>query len=92
MREALASSVAIGLPSPTRMAAAPSPLVISTGLAARAPRFSEATTRVSLPLPSASISAEVPARWVAATSMAEMSSDRFRAPATMPECSRSRNG
>ena len=74
------------------MAAAPSPLDISTGLAALAPRFSAATTSVSLSLPSASISAEVPARWVAATSMVETPSSRLSAPATMPECSRSRNG
>ncbi len=74
------------------MAAAPSPLDISTGLAALAPRFSEATTSVSPLPPSASISAEVPARWVAATSMVETPSSRLSAPATMPECRRSRNG
>jgi len=85
-------SLATGSPSPTRIAAAPSPADISIGLAAFAGRFSAATTSVSPPLASASARAEVPARCVAVTSSAAISSERRKALATRLALRQSRNG
>ena len=85
-------SRAAASPSPTRIAAAPSPTLISSGLAERVRRLSAAMTSVSPPPRNAAISAEVPARWLAATSSAATSLFRLSASATMPAWSRSAKG
>ena len=68
VRLADATSRATGSPSPMRIAAAPSPAAISTGLAALARRCSAATTSVCRPSRKDAASADVPARCVAAIS------------------------